>query len=208
LPLVAKNENQSAYITSIMTNTLTFGLGPAGVGKTFIAATVAADMLRTGMTKKIILTRPAVEAGEELGFLPGTADEKFAPYIRVYLDVLNKRLGRGFVEYALKSGQIEAAPLAYIRGWTLEDAVVLLDEAQNTTPTQMKMFLTRIGERVKVIVNGDADQQDIRGECGLVDGARKARGLNGVGIVEFTSADIVRSGLVQELVQRYAKPTH
>jgi phosphate starvation-inducible protein PhoH and related proteins len=205
--LESKTDNQTNYISAIQANTLTFGTGPAGTGKTFIATTMAADALQKKHIKKILLTRPAIEAGEKLGYLPGELDEKFEPYLRPFRDILNKRLGHGFVDCALKNGKIEALPLAYMRGMTFEDCWVLLDEAQNTTPVQMKMFLTRIGDRCKVIVNGDLTQQDIPGASGLADGLQRSRGLPGVGEVAFTRDDVVRSGLVQMLVDRYSGPT-
>lgn len=202
-PLEPQTDRQADYISAIHAHTLTFGTGPAGTGKTFVATTLAADALAKRHIKKILLTRPAQEAGEKLGFLPGELDEKYEPYLRPFRDVLNKRLGASCVDNMIKNGKIEALPLAYMRGMTFEDCWVLLDEAQNTTPVQMKMFLTRIGERCKVIVNGDISQKDIPGQSGLVDALRRAHGLDDVAEVRFTRDDIVRSGLVQRLVERY-----
>ena len=205
-PLVAQTDRQADYISSILANTLTFGTGPAGTGKTYLATCLAADALQKKQIKKILLTRPAVEAGENLGFLPGELSEKFEPYLRPFRDILDRRLGKGFVDCAIKNGKIEALPLAYMRGMTFEDCWVLLDEAQNTTPAQMKMFLTRIGEDCKVVVNGDLTQMDIKGLSGLADGLQRSRGLPRVSEVEFTRDDIVRSGLTQMLVDRYSNP--
>lgn len=204
-PLEAQTDRQADYISAIRSCTLVFGTGPAGTGKTFVATSLAAEELAKRNIKKILLTRPAQECGEKMGFLPGELDQKFEPYLRPFRDVLNRRLGAGFVDCALKNGKIEALPMAYMRGITFEDCWVLLDEAQNCTPVQMKMFLTRIGERCKVIVNGDLSQQDIPGESGLAHALQIAQGLPGVEEVHFTRDDIVRSGLVQLLVDRYSE---
>lgn len=155
------------------------------------------------MIDKIIITRPAVEAGESLGFLPGEIEDKFDPYLQPFRDVLNERLGKSFVEYMLKIGRIEAAPLAYMRGRTFKRAFVILDEAQNTTPNQMKLFLTRIGHDCKVVVNGDIRQKDIHGQSGLDDAVKRISHIPSVKCVRFTRQDVVRSGLVQEIVEAY-----
>jgi phosphate starvation-inducible PhoH-like protein len=202
-PLEAKNDAQAAYINSIKVNQLTFGMGPAGTGKSYVAAVMAADMLKEDNRKRLIITRPAVEAGESLGFLPGEMDEKFDPYFAPIRQVLEERLGTGHLEAFLQNGRIQALPLAYMRGHTFKDCIVILDEAQNTTPVQMKLFLTRIGEYSKIIVNGDLQQTDIRGKNGLKDALSRVRNLKSVGIAEFTRKDIVRSGLVQEIVEAY-----
>lgn len=203
-PLEAKNNAQKRYINAINNNCLTFGIGPAGTGKSYCAAALAAQALESGTIERIILTRPAVEAGEQLGFLPGAVDEKFAVYIDAFRDILNERLGAGAVEYGLRHGRIVAAPLAYMRGKTFnQKTFVILDEAQNTTPTQMKMFLTRIGEDCKVVINGDVLQSDIRGPNGLADAVERVQGLNNVYIHRFDREDIVRSGLVRDLIDRY-----
>lgn len=202
-PLEAQTENQARYIQTVNANTLTFGTGPAGTGKTFIAAVMAAEALKTGQTRKIILTRPAQEAGEKLGYLPGELSEKYEPYLRPFYDILKQRLGQGFLDCAIKNGKIEPIPVGYMRGMTFDDCWVLFDEAQNCTPIQMKMFLTRIGKYCKVIVNGDLSQKDIPGESGLLDGIAIAENLDGVGVVEFDRNDVVRSGLVQDIVDRY-----
>ena len=203
-PLEPKTPAQKRYINAIKHNCLTFGIGPAGTGKSYCAAAIAAEALQSGRIERIILTRPAVEAGEHLGFLPGAVDEKFAVYIEAFRDALNERLGAGAVDYYLRHGRIVAAPLAFMRGKTFgEDSFVILDEAQNTTSAQMKMFLTRIGEQCKVVVNGDIHQSDIRGPNGLADAIDRVRGLHNVHIHSFERDDIVRSGLVRDLMDRY-----
>lgn len=154
--------------------------------------------------ERIVITRPAVEAGESLGFLPGALDEKFAVYIDAFRDILNERLGSGTVDYCLRHGRIIAAPLAFMRGKTFDHRTfVILDEAQNTSVAQMKMFLTRIGENCRVVINGDIRQSDIRGRSGLADAVERLRGVNNVYIHEFERDDIVRSGLVREIIDLY-----
>jgi phosphate starvation-inducible protein PhoH and related proteins len=202
-PLFGKTKNQELYLNAIYNSQLVFATGPAGVGKTYLATAAAAAELVSKSIDKIIITRPAVEAGENLGFLPGELEEKFDPYLQPFKDVLYRRLGRSFTDYLIQSGAIEATPLAYIRGRTFRNAIVILDEAQNTTPAQMKMFLTRIGEDCTTIVNGDPRQSDIKGPSGLVDAMNRLRKLSSVRIVEFDRNDIVRSGLVQQIVEAY-----
>lgn len=203
-PLKAQTPAQQRYINAIKSHCLTFGIGPAGTGKSYCAGVLAAEALESGRIERIILTRPAVEAGEQLGFLPGELDEKFAVYIDFFRDILSERLGRGVVDYCLRHGRIVGAPLAYMRGKTFDNnTFVILDEAQNTTPTQMKMFLTRIGEDCKVVVNGDIQQSDVSGTNGLIDAVNRMRDLPGVIVHEFHQDDIVRSGLVRELLDRY-----
>jgi phosphate starvation-inducible PhoH-like protein len=205
-PIEPKNEAQKRYLNAIKQYTLTFATGPAGTGKTWIAAAYAAQLLEAGEIDKIVITRPAVEAGESLGFLPGELEEKFDPYLQPFRDCLNERLGKTFTDYLIKRGVIEAAPLAYMRGRTFKDAFVILDEAQNTTPTQMKMFLTRIGHNARVVVNGDTTQHDLRGESGLADAVTRLAFIPSVKHIRFGVPDIVRSGLVQEVVQAYLDP--
>ncbi|VUD64612.1 PhoH-like protein [Thalassocella blandensis] len=203
-PFRPKNKAQTSYVNAIRNNHLTFGIGPAGTGKSYCAGALAAEALESGRIERIILTRPAVEAGENLGFLPGDIDEKFAAYIDAFRDILNERLGAGTVNYNLRHGRIVAAPLAFMRGKTFnQDTFVILEEAQNTTPEQMKMFLTRIGDDCKVVVNGDVKQSDISGSNGLQDAIERVQGLPGVHVHEFERDDIVRSGLVRELLDRY-----
>ncbi len=205
-PLEAKTQAQRRYLRAIASRDITFGVGEAGTGKTFLAVAAACDALREHRTERIIITRPAVEAaGESLGFLPGELDQKFAPYLRPVLDILRQRLGKGPADYALKAGQIEAIPLAYMRGMTLDRAWIILDEAQNTTPEQMRMFLTRVGEGSKVIVNGDLAQSDISGVSGLRDALDVVGHLPRVEAVEFGPADVVRSGLCGDIVRAYSE---
>jgi phosphate starvation-inducible PhoH-like protein len=203
LPL---NESQKRYIHAIKTFDLTFATGPAGTGKTWLCGALAAQALDEGVIDKIIITRPAVEAGESLGFLPGELEDKFDPFLQPFRDVLNERLGKSFVEYLIKVGRVEAAPLAYMRGRTFKNAYVILDEAQNTSPLQMKMFLTRIGHNCKVIVNGDMGQKDIHGTSGLEDAVSRLAWIPAVKHVKFSKDDVVRSGLVGEIVKAYDEP--
>lgn len=203
-PLHAKTQSQQQYINAINSHTLTFGIGPAGTGKSYCAGALAAEALESGRIERIILTRPAVESGESLGFLPGDLDEKFSVYIDAFRDILNERLGAGTVDYCLRHGRIVAAPLAFMRGKTFNSKTfVILDEAQNTTPAQMKMFLTRIGEDCKVVINGDINQSDIRGPNGLADAVERLTNLPNVYVHEFGRDDIVRSGLVRDIIDRY-----
>lgn len=202
-PLKPQNRTQDAYIDAIARHTLTFGLGPAGTGKTYISTVMAADYLRDRQYSRIIVTRPVVEAGESLGFLPGELEEKFDPYFDPVRQIFLQRLGEGSTEYYLRRKKITALPLAYMRGHTFEDSLVILDEAQNTTPGQMKLFLTRIGRNSKVIVNGDLLQKDIKGLSGLADAVQRLRHVRNIAVVEFQRADIVRSGLVQKIVEAY-----
>jgi phosphate starvation-inducible PhoH-like protein len=203
-PLEARTPSQKRYINAIRNHCLTFGIGPAGTGKSYCAGALAAQALEAGQIDRIILTRPAVEAGEQLGFLPGDLNEKFSPYIDAFRDILNARLGAGTVDYCLRHGRIVASPLAYMRGKTFDERTfVVLDEAQNTTPSQMKMFLTRIGEESRVVVNGDIRQSDIRGPNGLADAIERLRGVPSVYVHRFEREDIVRSGLVREIIDRY-----
>lgn len=197
------NEKQAAYIETIRSHALTFGIGPAGTGKTYIATSLAVDAFMEGKVDRIIITRPVVEAGEALGFLPGEIEEKFAPYLAPVRQILEKRMGFGAVEMLLKNGKIECLPFAYMRGHTLDRAFVLLDEAQNTTPTQMKMFLTRIGDGCRVVVDGDLSQKDIQGPSGLADALRRLGDYSSIGFTVFGRADVVRSGLVAQILRAY-----
>ena len=202
-PLKPLNAKQAQYIKSIENNLITFGCGPAGTGKTYVCGALAAEAIKTGKTEKIVVTRPVQEAGEHLGFLPGELEDKFAPYFQPFKDVLEEVLGKGHVRGLTKAGRIEAAPLAYMRGRSFKNCWIILDEAQNCTPTQMKLFLTRIGQNCTVIVNGDKTQMDIRGTCGLVDAMNRLGKIDGVNNIVFTKEDIVRSGIVQRVVEAY-----
>ena len=198
---------QQQYVWAINNHCLTFGVGPAGTGKSYCAAALAAEALESAKIERIILTRPAVEAGERLGFLPGELNDKFAVYVEAFRDALNDRLGSGAVDYYLRYGRIVAAPLAFMRGKTFgRNTFVILDEAQNTSVTQMKMFLTRIGTDAKVVVNGDVNQSDIGASNGLADALRRVRNLPDVYVHSFDRDDIVRSGLVRTLLDRYELP--
>lgn len=202
-PLAAQTEAQAHYLLSIKEATITFGVGPAGTGKTYVCGAMAADKLLDGSVDRIILTRPAVEAGESFGFLPGDLSEKFEPYLLPFRDVLNERLGKSRVNYFIKKGDIEPATLAHMRGRTFKSAFIILDEAQNVTKTQMKMFLTRIGEGCTVVVNGDPRQKDIKDESGLIDAIERLSGTPGVKVARFMKEDVVRSGIVQRVIEAY-----
>ena len=203
--LRARTSNQGVYLQSIAANDITFGIGPAGTGKTYLAVACAVDALERGSVQRIVLTRPAVEAGERLGFLPGDMIQKVDPYLRPLYDALHELMGYERVQKAFERNALEVAPLAFMRGRTLNNAFVILDEAQNTTPEQMKMFLTRIGFGSKAVVNGDISQIDLpRGQTsGLIDAERVLRRVQGIAHVHFTSADVVRHPLVARIVDAY-----
>ena len=201
-----KTVGQRYYVNAIKKNTLVFGVGPAGTGKTYLAVAMAVSAYKAGEVQRIILTRPAIEAGEKLGFLPGDLQEKVDPYLRPLYDALQELFGVDSYETLIERGIIELAPLAYMRGRTLSDAFVILDEAQNTTDEQMKMFLTRLGENSKMVVNGDLTQIDLpKGECGLVSAVKILKDIEGVSVCHLTEKDVVRHELVQKIVQAYAK---
>ena len=205
-----RSATQAEYIVEMMNNELVFGLGPAGTGKTYLAVALAVTMMLEGSIDKIILSRPAVEAGENLGFLPGDLKDKVDPYLRPLYDALYEMLPAEQVDKKLAAGEIEIAPLAFMRGRTLSNAFVILDEAQNTTPMQMKMFLTRLGENSRMVVNGDLSQVDL--PRGVVSGLRDAldtlRGVGGISSVTFSAADVVRHGLVAKIVRAYEQKYH
>lgn len=205
--ITPRTPKQAEYLDAIKNNALVFGLGPAGTGKTFLAVAQAVTMLQSGEVDRMILTRPAVEAGESLGFLPGTMQEKIDPYLRPIYDALNYMLPAEQLARRLADGTIEIAPLAFMRGRTLGSCVVILDEAQNTTPTQMKMALTRIGENSKMIITGDLSQTDLpHGQkSGLRDAVEVLKGGKDIAFVAFGDADVVRSRLVREIVAAYEK---
>ena len=203
--LAGRTTNQRAYLHHILGHDITFGIGPAGTGKTFLAVACAVDALARSSVQRIILTRPAVEAGERLGFLPGDLAQKVDPYLRPLYDALYDLMGIDKVTRAFEKGSIEVAPLAFMRGRTLNNAFVILDEAQNTTPEQMKMFLTRIGFGSKAVVTGDVSQTDLpRGHLsGLVEAERLLGSVRGIATTWFTSADVVRHPLVARIVEAY-----
>ena len=203
--LAGRTPNQHLYLDNILAHDITFGIGPAGTGKTFLAVACAVDALERSAVQRIVLTRPAVEAGERLGFLPGDLAQKVDPYLRPLYDALHELMGVDKVSRAFEKGVIEVAPLAFMRGRTLSHAFVILDEAQNTTPEQMKMFLTRIGFGSKCVVTGDVSQIDLpRGELsGLIDAERVLRRVAGIATTRFTSADVVRHPLVARIVDAY-----
>ena len=200
-----KTQGQRAYIDAIRDNTLVFSVGPAGTGKTYLAMAAAVEALTTGAVRRMILTRPAVEAGERLGFLPGDLEAKINPYLRPLYDALYDMMGPDEVAKALERGDIEIAPLAYMRGRTLNDAIVILDEAQNTSRAQMKMFLTRLGFNSKMIITGDVTQVDLPQDkvSGLDDARRVLRNVADVAIVHLTSADVVRHRIVASVIEAY-----
>ena len=203
--LAGRTPNQVAYLRHILAHDITFGIGPAGTGKTFLAVACAIDALERSAVQRIILTRPAVEAGERLGFLPGDLAQKVDPYLRPLYDALYDLMGFDRVTKAFERGSIEIAPLAFMRGRTLNHAFVILDEAQNTTPEQMKMFLTRIGFGSKAVVTGDVSQIDLpKGSTsGLVEAERVLRRVKGIAMTRFTAADVVRHPLVARIVEAY-----
>ncbi len=205
--LAGRTPNQVAYLRQMLARDICFGIGPAGTGKTFLAVACAVDALERGTVQRIVLTRPAVEAGEKLGFLPGDLAQKVDPYLRPLYDALYDLMGFERVGRAFEKGQLEIAPLAFMRGRTLNHAFVILDEAQNSTREQMKMFLTRIGFGSKCVITGDVSQIDLpKGQCsGLVDAAEVLHNMEGVGFTHFGADDVVRHPLVARIVRAYDK---
>ena len=203
--ITPKTITQKIYIETIKNNVITFGIGPAGTGKTFLAIAVALSYLSQNKVGKVILTRPAVEAGEKLGFLPGDIIEKVNPYLRPLFDSLEYILGPENVQRLLDKGIVEVAPLAFMRGRTLNDAFIILDEAQNTTSEQMKMFLTRIGFNSKAVITGDITQIDLPSKTlsGLVEAKDILKGIDGIAFVKFTEADVVRHKIVKSIIKAY-----
>jgi len=200
-----RGPHQADYIRALRSHDLVFGLGPAGTGKTYLAVATAVDMLMTGAVERIVLSRPAVEAGERLGFLPGDLKEKVDPYLRPLYDALHDMLPADQVAKRIETGEIEIAPLAFMRGRTLAHSFVILDEAQNTTPVQMKMFLTRLGENARMAVTGDLSQIDLPpgATCGLADALETLGHVDGVAVVNFDEGDVVRHRLVARIVKAY-----
>lgn len=203
--IMVKTIGQRHYVKTIRKKDIVFGIGPAGTGKTYLAVVLAVTALKEGSVKRIILTRPAVEAGENLGFLPGDLQEKVDPYLRPLYDALHDVLGPDQTVKAMERGLIEIAPLAYMRGRTLDDSFIILDEAQNTTPEQMKMFLTRLGFGSKMVVTGDVTQIDLpRGKTsGLIEAQRILKNIEEIGLIYFTEGDVVRHSLVQKIIMAY-----
>jgi phosphate starvation-inducible protein PhoH and related proteins len=201
----ARSPGQSLYIRALHENELVFGLGPAGTGKTYLAVAAAVDLLMTGRVERIILSRPAVEAGERLGFLPGDLRDKVDPYLRPIFDALNDMLPADQLAKRLSSGEIEVAPIAFMRGRTLSHAFIILDEAQNTTPVQIKMFLTRLGEGSRMVVTGDPTQVDLPAgtRSGLAEALETLKGVRGIATVKLSDADVVRHDLVARIVRAY-----
>ncbi len=204
-PVKARTVNQDLYIRAIAEQDLVFGMGPAGTGKTYLAVAAAVHMLKTERVRRIVLTRPAVEAGERLGFLPGDIRAKVNPYLRPLFDALNDMIEYNTLRRFMETDVVEVSPLAFMRGRTLNHSFVILDEAQNATKGQMKMFLTRLGHGSKMVVTGDptqTDLDDIR-DCGLIDAADKLHGTTGVSLITFAKQDIVRHNLVQRIIEAY-----
>ncbi len=204
-PIKAKTVGQKKYVNAIKKNTVVMGIGPAGTGKTFLAVAMAVTALKSKQVERIILTRPAVEAGENLGFLPGDLQSKIDPYLRPLYDALYEMLGMEAYQRYVERGTIEIAPLAYMRGRTLDDAFIILDEAQNTTPEQMKMFLTRLGFNSKAVVTGDLTQTDLPfgKKSGLAQAVKILEGIDDIAIHRFTEHDVVRHRLVQKIILAY-----
>lgn len=196
------NYIQETYLEAIQNNDIVFGIGSAGTGKTFVAAAYAASQLYHRKVDKIILTRPNVETGRGLGFLPGTLEEKYEPYLDPFDSVFTRSLGKGFYEYALKSKAIEPRPLGFMRGATFDNAIVLVDEAQNCTKTEFKMLLSRIGKNTKIILSGDDDQSDIP-DSGLMDAVNRLEHIDGIEVVRFLESDIVRSKMCKSIIIAY-----
>ena len=205
--IAPKTKGQMSFVKAMHSHAVVFAIGPAGTGKTFLAVIEAVSALKRGDIKRIVLTRPAVEAGESLGFLPGDLKEKVDPYLTPLYDALHDMLGVEQTEKLIEKGTIEIAPLAYMRGRTLDDSFVILDEAQNTTPAQMKMFLTRLGFRSRMVITGDITQIDLRSgtESGLINAARILDDVDEIRIVHLSSDDVVRHPLVQKIIERYER---
>lgn len=206
-PLRARTDRQGEYVNKIIDNDMVFGIGPAGTGKTFLACSLAVNALRNRDVSRIILTRPAIETGESLGFLPGDLKEKVYPYLRPLYDALNELMGSAGTSRLEERGAIEIVPLAYMRGRTLDNSFIILDEAQNTTREQMKMFLTRMGYNSKVVITGDITQIDLpKGKAsGLIEASKVLKKVKGIEFVYFTDVDVVRHELVKRIINAYNK---
>lgn len=206
--IVPRTPGQSRYVQTVRSHALTLAVGPAGTGKTYLAVALAVEALKHKHIRKIVLVRPAVEAGESLGFLPGDLQAKINPYLRPLLDALHEMIDYDLIKRFMEQDVIEVIPLAYMRGRTLNEAFIILDEAQNATVAQMKMFLTRMGMDSRIVVSGDVTQVDLRAgtRSGLVDALHRLRGIEGIGVARLTGSDIVRHRLVQEIVRAYDEP--
>lgn len=206
-PVKAKTLGQKAYVQAILSSTITFGIGPAGTGKTYLAVACAVKAFRAREISRIVLTRPAVEAGEKLGFLPGDLQNKVDPYLRPLYDALFDMMGAENFAKQQERGAIEVAPLAYMRGRTLDDSFIILDEAQNTTSEQMKMFLTRLGNNSKAVITGDVTQIDLpeNKRSGLIEAGKILEGIDDISIIRFSEKDVVRHRLVQKIIKAYEK---
>lgn len=202
-PIQAKNQSQGQFMAAIKNSTLVFGLGPAGTGKSYCTAAMAAEALISGDIDRIIFTRPAVETGNSMGFLPGKLEDKFDPYFSAFKSCLISNAGKGIVECAVKNGNIVVEPLSYMRGKTFNQCFVVLDEAQNCTAEEIKMFMTRVGRNSTVVINGDLSQSDIDSCSGLHDAINRVHDVRGVHVHEFTYADIVRSDIVKDIIMKY-----
>ena len=202
-PIQARNQSQGQFMAAIKSNTLVFGLGPAGTGKSYCTAAMAAEALISGDIDRIIFTRPAVETGNSMGFLPGKLEDKFDPYFSAFKSCLISNAGKGVIECAVKNGNIVVEPLAYMRGKTYNRCFVVLDEAQNCSPEEIKMFMTRIGRNSTVVINGDLSQSDIDSCSGLHDAINRVHDVCGVYVHEFTYKDIVRSNIVKDIIMKY-----
>lgn len=202
-PIQARNQSQGQFMAAIKSNTLTFGLGPAGTGKSYCTAAMAAEALVSGDIDRIVFTRPAVETGNSMGFLPGKLEDKFDPYFSAFKSCLISSVGKGVVDCAVKNGNIVVEPLAYMRGKTFNRCFVVLDEAQNCAPEEIKMFMTRIGRHSTVVINGDLSQSDIESCSGLHDAINRVHDIRGVHVHEFTCEDIVRSNIVKDIIMKY-----
>lgn len=206
-PIKSKTPNQKKFVECVKKNDVVFAIGPAGTGKTYVAVALAVRALKNKEIKRIIITRPAVEAGENLGFLPGDLQEKIDPYLRPVYDALDDMIPSEKLKYYRENRIIEIAPLAYMRGRTLSNSFILLDEAQNTTPMQLKMFLTRLGQNSKLIINGDRTQVDLKRnqKSGLDEAMQILRGVKGIGFVELNEKDVIRHAVVKEIIKAYEK---
>jgi len=205
-PFKTQTTSQKHFISAIKSNILTFGLGPAGTGKTYCTAAMAAEAITKGDVKQIVFTRPAVEAGPGMGFLPGKLEDKFDPYFGAFKHCLVQLLGKGVVDCAVKNNNIITEPLAYMRGKTFNDAFVVLDEAQNCTEAELKMFITRIGKNASFVINGDLEQTDIGKDSGLYQTINRVSALSNIHVHSFDYEDIVRSGIVRDILQTFREP--